>query len=519
MPKLWERMMAIHDMSGFGHIGAVPGVEHYADRALLLPVDIAVVLDDGEDLDAYLAYLRSADIGPKRVLRVKGRNLIAGLSADPAAIEEMHAHARRGGCLQVFCMTEELEEFFARHGISRRCIHSAPLSIARRMNDKAELRRIAKDCGLEIAFLPHVATRDPRAVMAAVKSFLARPEREAEFVVVKRTNLASGDGLMFIRRDASEAEAEERVREHLREHSWNELTVTLHNELRREEGRHAVLGKNDVRDVEKTAEIVRAMLRDADEHGFVSVGRKNFAGGAAFKIRPGQNFIDDLQQYLMDHCRNEIIVEAGFEHEAFSTQIVVGDDKSFRFLGPTKQIVDRNGHHLGNIMVRFFDGSLAGKGLTREDKITMEAYSLTLTKYAYEQMEGYRDTIGFDFMKRKRDGAVFVLECNGRQTAATYPLAVNAQLEGRIREPFTAPKSERVNWGIVMHNAVPTTARSWGALLQKLGNRLFSGMYGALPFNIRLMKLEKPACGVVAVGESLDAALALMDDVQARLSA
>lgn len=518
MPRLLERTMAIHDMSGFGHIGAVPGVEHYADRALLLPVDVAVVLDDGEDFEAYLGYLRSVDIGPKRVLRVRGRNLIEGLSASPAAIETMEEHARRGGWLQVFCMTEELEEFFERHGVRRRVV-SAPLSIARRMNDKAELRRIAKACGLEAAFLPHVATRDPSAVMAAVKSFLARPEREAEFVVVKRTNLASGDGLMFIRRDMSEAETEERVREYLREHSWNELTVTLHDELRREEGRHIVLDKSEVRDVERTTEIIREMLRSADEHGFVRVGRKNFAGGATFKVRRGQNFADDLRQYLMNHCRNEIIVEAGFAHEAFSTQIVVSDNKSFRFLGPTKQIVDPDGHHLGNILVRFFDDSLAAKGLAKEDKITMEAYSLALAQYAYERLEGYRDTIGFDFMKRKRDGAVFVLECNARQTAATYPLAVNAQLEGRIREPFTAAKSERVNWGIVMHNAVPTTARSWNALLQKLGTRLFAGLYGALPFNIRLMQLEKPACGIVAVGESLDAALALMADVRTRLAA
>ena len=51
MPKLYQGICAIHDMSGFGHIGRLKGVQHYSDRALLLPVDIAVIHDGNGDME------------------------------------------------------------------------------------------------------------------------------------------------------------------------------------------------------------------------------------------------------------------------------------------------------------------------------------------------------------------------------------------------------------------------------------------------------------------------------------
>jgi hypothetical protein len=338
-----------------------------------------------------------------------------------------------------------------------------------------------------------------------------------EFVVVKRTNLAGGDGFMRLNRDLSESEVEERVRGYLREHSWNELKVTAHSDFQRFEGSTVVLDRADIRDigrdpdnvVEKVRAVINGLFTTAPDADHVIIVRENIFGGATLQLRRGMPQIDALKRYLMDHCRNEILVEEGFDGDDYSTQIVVSDG-NFRFLGPTMQMVDEHGRHQGNILVRYFDASLASKGMTEEDKQIMESFSYDLAKYAHTRVEGYHGTIGFDFRKRRRDGRIFLMECNARQTAATYPLAISAQLEGRHKEALTLQKNERVNWGIVMYNSVPTSARCWGALVEKLGGLLFNGVYGALPFNVRLMQASEPHVGLVAVGKDIDKALAIM---------
>lgn len=527
MSKLWDGLAAIHDMSGFGHIGdRIPGIPYYADRALLLPVDIAVVMDDGEDLDGYLEYLRDVRIGPKRVLRVRGpkgeeHKLFKGLDASPAAMGILDSHLRHGGMIQVFCRSPGSEAFFERHLIDPRRIHSAPREIADLLNDKAKLREIASGCGLGHVILPHVASRDPQAVMAAAKAFLADPAKE--FVVVKRTNLAGGDGFMRLGREMPKDEAEDRVREYLRRQSWNELVVTSHSELLRRSGEAVVIDRAEIRGIgrdiddgcERIAAIIRPLLEGAEKeggdkrHGYVLLRNPDVTGEAVVKFRYGEPLGERIRRFLLDQCRNEFLVEEGIEGDDFSTQIIV-DDGGYRFLGPTKQIVDADGRHMGNVMVRAFDEALASRGLARLDKEMMESVSFDLAKWGHTRVTAsYRGTIGFDFRIRRRDGRVFLLECNARQTASTYPLAVSAQLaDGRFGESFSRAAPRR-NWGIVMRNAMPTTARSWGALSGKLGGLLFDGRRGALPFNIRLMKLPDPQVGVVAVGSDLDEAYAI----------
>ncbi|HTK04474.1 MAG TPA: hypothetical protein VL500_02730 [Candidatus Eisenbacteria bacterium] len=528
MTKLWEGLAVVDDMTGFGHIrDHLPGLPFYSDRALLTPVDIAVVMDDGEDLEAYLAYLRRVRIGPKRVLRVKGPELFKGLDADPAAMEVLHQHLRHGGLLQVFCRTPGSEAFFERHRIEPKRVFSAPREIADLMNDKARVRQVAKDIGLDHVVLPHVAAHDPQVVMAAVKAYLAKPAREIEYVVVKRTNLAGGDGFMRLTRDLPEAEVEERVRAYLREHSWNRLTVTSHSELMRRAGEALTLDQADIRDVgrdldegcQRIAAIIQPLL-DAtpDERGYVILRNRNVTGEAYVKFHRGRAFTPELRRFLLDHCRNEILVEAGIAGDDFSMQVVV-DHGNLRFLGPTKQIVDAEGRHMGNAMVRRFDASLERHGLRRIHKDVMESVSRDLTQWSHTRVNGeYRGVEGYDFRTRAASGDVYLMECNARKTASTYIFGVLAQLEdGRFREPMNLPAEERPNWGIVMLNEVPTSARSWGAVEEKLGGLLFNGLQGALPFNIRLMKLEKPAVGIVAVGMTLDKAYAVMRLAQRKL--
>ncbi len=517
MSNPWENIIAIHDTSHFEHIGVgVKGVQFYSDRALLLPAEAAVIQDDGDDLDRYLEWLKIPGVclGPRRVIRVKKPNLLEGLAENPAAIEDLQAHARHNGLIQFFCTTIESEEFCARHGIQRHAVHSAPLFISQIMNDKAELRRIGVQCGREQAFLPHVASRDPQKIMAAARDLLAKGKR----ALVRRTDLAGGSGMLRIDGGLPEGEAEKKIVAFLREHHRNEILLTSHNEATRENSGHKVLSRREVADHDAVAETIRSLFAAADHIDYVLVQRKNLVGGASLKIRRRAAFEEDLRQFLMSRGRNEILVEEWIDCESYSTQIIV-DHGHLLFLGPTKQIVDDDGRHMGNIMVRYFPSKGSVAEMTYEDKVWMEMLSRDLTAWAHTRVDGvYRGTIGFDFLKRMSDGRIFVSECNGRQTASTYPLAVNHQLEGRLQEPFNAPRNSRMNWGIIMHNAVPTRSRSWGSLVEKLGGLLFQHVQGAIPFNIRLMKMEEPAVGIVAVGKNLRQAHAVMRLARKRLA-
>jgi len=531
MPKLWQGILAIHDTSGFGHLGEhIHGVEFYADRALLAPVDVAVIQSDG--FDDYLRWLRSVDIGPKRIVCVDDVNLYRGLlngpvkvsefargrdglelhwNVEPEPIKMLQAFVRRGGKIQVFCMTEEAEAFFDRAGIDRKQIQSAPLESARRLNDKAEFRRVAERAGITQAFLPYAATRDPSRVMTETLRFLALPEKDAEFVVLKRTNLAGGDGFLKIPRGLPEEDVKARVVEYLREHDWNRLTLVTHCEDRSAPDAEIPLGRAEIRDFEKSCEAVLSAFATDPRVTHVSVTRTDVVGGASVRFRRGAQFRDDLRSYLGQHGRNEILVEAGFDHWSYSNLVVIRGHRDIRVLGPTRQIVDQEtGTHLGNMMMCVADHEAFPKGLTghpndlllKEDIVTMTLFARRLAEEAHLRDEGYEDFLGFDFMKRKSDGGIFALECNARLTASTYPLALAAQLKGR-------------NWGIVMLNGIPTKARNFSEIREKIGRRLFTPTEGGLlPFNIRLMTLVDPCCGMIAVSSSIPEALALMDEAK-----
>ena len=543
MSKLWQGILAIHDTSGFGHLGEhIPGVEFYADRVLLTPVDVAVIQTDG--FDDYLRWLRTVGIGPKRIVCVDDVNLFRGLldgpvkvsefapgadgpelhwNVEPQPVKMLQAYVRHGGKIQVFCMTEEAEAFFRTAGIDRRQIQSAPLESARKMNDKAELRRVAERAGIANAFLPYVATRDPARVMTETLRFLALPEAEAEFVVLKRTNLAGGDGFLKIPRGLPEDEVKALVVEYLRENHWNDLTLITHCEDGSAPDAERRLERAAVRDFDKAVEAVQAAFESVPpkEPGAkppvsnVTVTRSDVVGGASVRFRRGENFRDGLRSYLGQHGRNEIIVEAGFDHWPYSNLVVIRGYKNIRILGPTRQIVDdETGRHLGNMNLcqadhESFPKHVSGHPndvLTKEDIVCMSLFSRRLAEEAHMRDEGYEDFLGFDYMKRKSDGQVFALECNARLTASTYPLAIAAQLKGR-------------NWGIVMLNGIPTSARTFTELRGKIGDKLFRPDDGGLlPFNIRLMTLKDPCCGMIAVAPTLQDALALMDEAK-RLAA
>jgi len=143
----------------------------------------------------------------------------------------------------------------------------------------------------------------------------------------------------------------------------------------------------------------------------------------------------------------------------------------------------------------------------------METWSRMMTEHVRDQVVAYSGTIGFDFLRIKRPKKngrrFFILECNARQTASTYPLAVSAQLKGRGLKA----------WSMIMLNAVPTKARSFGELEKRLGNLLFHSTLGVLPFNPRLMTLPEPHCGLIIVGKDFTEAGKMLGAAKQRLLA
>lgn len=410
MRNLWSDLHIAHDMSGFGHMsGLIKGVAHYSDRAMLLPGAVVYVRKDESGLglvDEHVAFLKRPEVslGPQKVVQVGGNDIFSGIMSDPFVLEGLQKATMRGSRVQVFCMTKRAEAFFAEALISANRIDTAPLQISSRLNDKIELRRIGVELGLQHAFLEHEVATDPARVVEAVKAFLARPQEEVPFVVLKQADLAGGDGFLKIMRD-------------------DDLDALLHPYFGRFENKR-------------------------------------------------------------------IIVEEGHPHKALSIQVAVRErPKGFRIVGWTRQLVHADqGRHFGNSMVRMAPGQ-EHPLIHREHRHSMETWSVMFSEYAHDRIVGYHGTIGFDLLLLKRPRKdrrdLFMGECNARETASTYPLAVSHQLEGR----------GATEWGITMWNAVPTSARSYGEALAKLGDLTFSVTRGIVPFNPRLIALPEEYAG------------------------
>lgn len=504
MRQPWQDLCVVHDTTAFTNIGSqVSGVRWYSDRALLLPAGLAVI-EKGID-PAYLKWLKSpgVQLGPKEIVQVDGPNLWDGLEADREALDKVASFLRlQSGRIQPFVMTLETQEFFRRNGIGRRQIHGAPLEISRVMNDKAALRHLVDDTRL---FPPNVSTRDPETVMATVKKRMALPSNELDFVVVKRTNLAGGDGILFLPLGSPYEEA---VTEFMREQHANDIRVVA-----RRKGAHeyVLVHEGTTRERGEVSRLVHEFLsRPEKEVCDVIVYGMDILGNTSTPPITRQDDIEArLGSFLTKHSDNEIIIEYGYDSKSFSTQLMMDEGKGMHFLGVTEQIVDECGRHLGNKISR----RRHPDRMPKEDWVTMEQYSRLAAGLAHESVNGYSGTIGFDFIKRKRDGSIYMIECNGRQTAATYPIAVSHQLEGR--RPVLTIGGADVNWGVMMLNGVTTTTRSFGELAERLGSKLlFEGTSGAIPFNIRLMGLPSPKCGIITVADSIEQAEEMMKEVK-----
>jgi hypothetical protein len=396
-------MIRIHDLvTGFRGL-SVPGVAYYADRALILP-GTAVVADG--PIDDHLGYLAEVGVGAKDVVRVAGDELVTGLARDRAAREAVAARLAAGAQVQFFNVTREEEELFDSFGVGRERLFSAPAAITREANDKAELRRLGARLGLADAFPEH-AICDPGdrpAVYGAVGRLLGSP---CDFIVLKRPDLASGDGMMFVERCVD----------------WMSI----------------------------------------------------------------------VDPYLRQHARaKEIVVEAGWRHVPMSVQWELHASGP-EFACATAQLIENGVVHQGNVLS---SGELPD--VTADDVAEMRRISEPFARHHWTN--GFRGICGFDFLRATRTGRQYLLECNGRVTATTYANGLARQLAPRL-----------ASWAIVM-SVVPTSVgvRTFGDVVKRLGRRMFSGTKGALPFNVRCLRLPEPKLALCCVGETaLDATIVL----------
>jgi hypothetical protein len=190
-------MIRIHDlMTAFEGL-SVPGIPFYADRALVLR-GTAVV--KAGPIDGHLRYLRDVDVGATDVIRLDSDDLVGGLAGANDARAAVLDLVRRGGRLQFFATTAKEERLLADLDLGWSHTFSAPLEVARQANDKAELRRMGERLDARRAFPWHriCGARDHGAVYAAVGELIRA--NDCDFVVLKRPDLASGDGMKLIER-------------------------------------------------------------------------------------------------------------------------------------------------------------------------------------------------------------------------------------------------------------------------------------------------------------------------------
>ncbi len=513
MKDHWGPLVLVHNTTEFDNIGLnLPGIGAFSDRAAVLPARMAVV-QRGID-PKYLEWLKSPGVrlGPEKIIEVDGPNLFDGLNADKFAMDAVEQELRYGARLQPFVMTTQTQTFFRRHGIGRSGWHGAPLEISRRMNDKAEIRRIAETMGYKHLLLPYAATRALSSVRRLTAEFLAKYPR----VVVKRTNLAGGDGMRFIDRGEDHEEALDAFLERFRS---NDIRIRA---LRKEsDGRRMpVDDEKSARDRAAAVRIVETYLERTPEDVIeVEVLCQDILGTVSRTFTRTPHLRVLLETFLTHHQDNEFIVEQAIEHDSYSTQLLVDENKSFSVVGATRQLVDEFGHHFGNVTTRLPHP----ERMPREDLFAMKDASLSVARWAHDQMNGYHGIIGFDFIKLKGSApgeGIYLMECNGRQTASTYPFGVSWQMESRHAETTITRGSDMRphNWGVVMYNAVRTSARSFDELRSLLrSDLLFEGVGGVIPFNVRLMTYPEPRCGFITVGRTVEEAEAMASEAIRRM--
>jgi hypothetical protein len=190
------RLVRFHDVGPAFPGLHVTGLDHYPDRALLLP-GLAVIQRGG--FAQHLAYLREVGIGADRFLAVSPGDTLTG-SLGPDQLTQLRRLAGDGHQFEFFLTTEGDEAFVAREMQLpyEKVVWGPRAKLARNANDKIWLRRQFPNSVLKTARFPD------HEILSVLQEELiydfVRDNLEINGgAVLKHPSLASGDGIFVIR--------------------------------------------------------------------------------------------------------------------------------------------------------------------------------------------------------------------------------------------------------------------------------------------------------------------------------
>lgn len=196
--------LCMHQINGFDHLRLGARMEQeaelgpariYVERSYFFADTVYVGADSDKSV---LPWLKQVGLAPGEVIEIPHACLFQGLKESAPHFADLQKRVKAGGRPFFFRTTALEEQLIGRLGIDWRNTLSCDPDIAEKLADKAYIRRAAVEAGEDKIFPPHIALSAdwrPEQIEAAVWKI----ERNAKAlgmreVVVKRTDLASGDG-------------------------------------------------------------------------------------------------------------------------------------------------------------------------------------------------------------------------------------------------------------------------------------------------------------------------------------
>jgi len=196
-----EHRIAFDDLSVFCepnedgfHIGVVDGLNHYPDRAQVLPYKAVYLMDgDVSDMLEHQAYLRALGVGTQELRFVKGKNLFDGLLTNREEMERLMFEMQTNEELTIDAFTgasPDWKNMVEALLLDPGRVRTPSWEVARMLDDKELFRRLGGDLEREHYFPDHTFVHGQSAALREIMAMRLRHRS----VVIKRPDLESGVG-------------------------------------------------------------------------------------------------------------------------------------------------------------------------------------------------------------------------------------------------------------------------------------------------------------------------------------
>jgi len=196
--------LCLHQINGFDHLTLGANMKSATDLGpARIYVERSYFFDDtvyvGANADkSVLPWLHEVGLAPREIVEISHPCIFQGLKSAEGAYANLAARVKAGARPHFFRTTALEEELVRRLEIDWSDTLSCDPRVAEKMADKAYIRNVAAELGEEDLFPPHICLRGGwsiEQVESAVWRVVNRANRiDMKRVVVKRTDLASGDG-------------------------------------------------------------------------------------------------------------------------------------------------------------------------------------------------------------------------------------------------------------------------------------------------------------------------------------